>query len=162
MKLGIEDTVRISAARQVYGTSKKRYEVEYLAGDLGEIFGLGSPEDDGITTKIEEDVIEVLEAKVEAARNAYLANPSPPVGTCTQPIQFGGSNGTYRWNPAYNNCESCGGCKPESLMKQKEMKEAKEELERQLKDSKLKFESRREEMFVRQQRMTSFKFQYEQ
>lgn len=31
MKLGIEDTVRISAARQVYGTSKKRYEVMYLS-----------------------------------------------------------------------------------------------------------------------------------
>ncbi|KZP24164.1 hypothetical protein FIBSPDRAFT_951467 [Athelia psychrophila] len=43
MKLGVEDTVRISAARQLYGIGEARHETKYLAGDLGEIFKLGKP-----------------------------------------------------------------------------------------------------------------------
>lgn len=40
MKLVILDTVRIEAARQMYGIGKARHmhETKYLAGDLGEIF----------------------------------------------------------------------------------------------------------------------------
>ncbi|KZP24170.1 hypothetical protein FIBSPDRAFT_857623 [Athelia psychrophila] len=44
MKLGVEDTVRISATRQVYGIGKARYDAKYLADDLGEIFSLEKSE----------------------------------------------------------------------------------------------------------------------
>ncbi|KZP20415.1 hypothetical protein FIBSPDRAFT_1022597 [Athelia psychrophila] len=50
MKLGVEDAVRISAARQVYGTGTARYESQYLAGDLGEIFRLEQPSGEGTTS----------------------------------------------------------------------------------------------------------------
>ncbi|KZP28656.1 hypothetical protein FIBSPDRAFT_246260 [Athelia psychrophila] len=38
MKLGVEDIIRISAARQAYGCAKARYETKHLSGDLGDIF----------------------------------------------------------------------------------------------------------------------------
>lgn len=157
MKLGIEDTVRISAARQVYGTSSKHHEVKYLAGDLEEIFGLGKSEDDSVATKREEEAIELLEAKVADAQKAYLAEPPAPIRPCMQPAYVNYGGGNYPGNRSYSNCGSCGGdCKPESA-KQREVREAKEEQEQQLKDLKLKFENRREEMLGRQQRMTSFR-----
>lgn len=43
MKLGVEDMMKISAARQLYGRGKARHERKYLSGDIGEIFGLERP-----------------------------------------------------------------------------------------------------------------------
>ncbi|KZP28756.1 hypothetical protein FIBSPDRAFT_693229, partial [Athelia psychrophila] len=43
MKLGVEDIIRISTARQVYGCAKARYEAKHLSKDLGDIFGLEKP-----------------------------------------------------------------------------------------------------------------------
>jgi hypothetical protein len=40
-KLGVENIIKISAARQVYGCAKARYETKHLSGDLGDIFKLG-------------------------------------------------------------------------------------------------------------------------
>lgn len=154
MKLGIEDTVRISTARQVYGISSKRYEVKYLAGDLGEIFGLGKPEDNGIVTENEEDAIKVLETKIAQAQNKYQADAPPIAGTCTNPVYTGNGAGTHSYH--YDKCGSCGGCKPKSA-KQREAREAKEEQERQLVDLKLKFKNKWQEMQGRQERMSSFR-----
>ncbi|KZP04949.1 hypothetical protein FIBSPDRAFT_666410, partial [Athelia psychrophila] len=40
MKLGVEDIIKISAVRQVYGCAKARYDAKHLLNDLGDIFGL--------------------------------------------------------------------------------------------------------------------------
>ncbi|KAF7981366.1 hypothetical protein HWV62_33835 [Athelia sp. TMB] len=40
MKLGLEDAIRISAARQIYGCAEPRHKLAYLSQDLREIFGL--------------------------------------------------------------------------------------------------------------------------
>ncbi|KZP20418.1 hypothetical protein FIBSPDRAFT_861642 [Athelia psychrophila] len=123
MKLGVEDTVRISAARQVYGTGKARHESKYLAGDLDEIFRLEQPSVGGpISTDSEEDVIKVLEAQVAEAQTESLVGPTPLV-SCRNPSyhRSGGRTATQR----------CSYCAPESD-EQRQKKEAKEEKERQL------------------------------
>ncbi|KZP15366.1 hypothetical protein FIBSPDRAFT_750398 [Athelia psychrophila] len=85
MRLGVEDTVRISAARQVYGTCKARYETECLAGDLGDIFSLDrSSEGTFSFMDGEEKIINILEGQVVEAPVEYL-------GSSTQTGQ-GGSN----------------------------------------------------------------------
>ncbi|KZP08362.1 hypothetical protein FIBSPDRAFT_703036, partial [Athelia psychrophila] len=46
MKLGVEDIIRVSAARQIYGCAKARYEAKHLSNDLADIFGLEKPVED--------------------------------------------------------------------------------------------------------------------
>ncbi|KAF7973593.1 hypothetical protein HWV62_14888 [Athelia sp. TMB] len=49
MKLGVEDTVRISATRELYGCGKPSHETASLSRDLKDIFGLVQPSEDGAT-----------------------------------------------------------------------------------------------------------------
>ncbi|KAF7981375.1 hypothetical protein HWV62_33853 [Athelia sp. TMB] len=59
LTLGVEDTVRISAAREVYGCGKPRLETTSLSGDLNQIFGFGRPSEDGSAedTNRDEDAV---------------------------------------------------------------------------------------------------------
>ncbi|KZP11842.1 hypothetical protein FIBSPDRAFT_173855 [Athelia psychrophila] len=154
IKLGVEDTVRISAARQVYGISKARFEAKYLAGDLEEIFKLEKPSEGSVTSMDDEEhVIKVQEERVAAAQMEYLANPTPPVGACMNPTStYNPGDGPWYISSA---CGSCGGCKPESD-EQKRKREAKEGKERELGDLKSRLEQRRQELAGREQRMESF------
>ncbi|KZP20423.1 hypothetical protein FIBSPDRAFT_861648, partial [Athelia psychrophila] len=131
MKLGVEDAVRISAARQLYETGKARHDAKYLAGDLGEIFRLEQPSGGGPTsTDGEEDAIKVLEALVAEAQTESLASPTP-LTSCWEP--------SYHTGDGYTATERCPDCQPESV-KQKGKREAMEEKERQLADLKSKLE----------------------
>ncbi|KZP11865.1 hypothetical protein FIBSPDRAFT_870886 [Athelia psychrophila] len=148
MKLGVEDVVRISAARQVYGTSKARHESKYLAGDLGEIFRLEQPSRGRPTSTDgkEEDAIEVLEARVAEARTEYLASSTHV--SCRDP--------GYHAGYGYTVTQRCPYCAPESD-EQRGKKEAMEKQERQLGDLKSKLEERQKELAGRQGRMSSFR-----
>ncbi|KZP20417.1 hypothetical protein FIBSPDRAFT_826974, partial [Athelia psychrophila] len=85
VRLGVEDTVRISAARQMYGTCKARYETEHLAGDLRDIFNLEkSSEGNSLSMGGEEKVINILEGQVMEARIEYLATSNPPADSRTE------------------------------------------------------------------------------
>ncbi|KZP15385.1 hypothetical protein FIBSPDRAFT_867315 [Athelia psychrophila] len=146
MKLGVEDVVRISAARQVYGTGKARHEAKYLAGDLGEIFNLGTPsERSSLSVDGEEDAIRALEDQVAEARTECVAGPIPHAGACLRYSYRSGSR-----------CDSCAGCNPESN-EQKVKREAREQKERQLEDLKSRLETRRQALVGRQGRMASFR-----
>ncbi|KZP11850.1 hypothetical protein FIBSPDRAFT_870850 [Athelia psychrophila] len=157
MKLGVEDTVRISAARQLYGTGTARYERKYLAGDLGEIFTLGISSERCVSSMDgEEEAIKVFEEQVAEARTESLASPTPPVGACTNRSETRRPDGYGNNYRVYTNCGSCGGCKPESN-ERRVKREAKEEKERQLGDLKSKLEERRQKLVGRQGRMSSFR-----
>ncbi|KZP11872.1 hypothetical protein FIBSPDRAFT_870900, partial [Athelia psychrophila] len=146
-KLGVEDTVRISAVRQVYGTSKARYEVKYLAGDLKEVFRLEQPSVGGPTsTDDEEDAIKTLEAQVAEARVEYLAGS---VRSCATSLN---SHNRIR----SMTTQRCVHCYPE-LDEQRVKREATEEKERQLGELKSKLEERQQELVGRQGRMSSFR-----
>ncbi|KZP15344.1 hypothetical protein FIBSPDRAFT_867251 [Athelia psychrophila] len=147
VKLGVEDVVRISAARQLYGTGKARHDTKYLAGDLGEIFRLEQPSGGGPTsTDGKEDAIEVLEAQVAEARTEYLA--SSTLVSCR--------NTSHHAREGYTVTQRCSYCAPESD-EQRRKREAKEEKEQQLGDLKSKLEERRKELAGRQGRMSSFR-----
>ncbi|KZP20410.1 hypothetical protein FIBSPDRAFT_1022589 [Athelia psychrophila] len=147
MKLGVEDVVRISAARQLYGTGKARHDAKYLAGDLGEIFRLEQPSGRGpAPTDGEEDAIKVLEAQVAEAQTASLAGPTPV--SCNEP--------GYHTRNGYTATQRCCYCQSESG-EDRIKREAKEEKERRLADLKLKLEERRQELAGRQGRMSSFR-----
>lgn len=88
MKLGVEDTVKISAARQLYGIGKARYDAKYLPGDKGEIFGLETFSEDDTASKNKEgdDIIKAFRAQVVTARADVMAlslpTPLTPMGDC--------------------------------------------------------------------------------
>jgi len=159
MKLGVEDTVRVSAARQLYGTGAARYDAKYLTGDLGEIFRLEQLSDGGPTSvDREEEMIKALEAQIAEARAELLASPTPPVGACLDQILDEEAFGLFE---DYTDCGSCGGCKliSDTIKEGNTKKEAMEEKERQLGDLKSKLEARRQEPAEvgRQRRMSSFR-----
>lgn len=92
MKLGIKDIVKISAARQVYGTSTARYATKHLGGDIADIFGLGHPAAGDLASRIdEEDAIKDLQRQIDEADKAEkeldLLPPSKPLGDC----------GSHKW-----------------------------------------------------------------
>ncbi|KZP22476.1 hypothetical protein FIBSPDRAFT_952848 [Athelia psychrophila] len=84
MKLGVEDIIRISAARQVYVCAKARYEAKHLSNDLGDIFGLEKPiEEVGVgSTDIEETAVKILEDKVVTAQAEFIAFSTPAQPIC--------------------------------------------------------------------------------
>ncbi|KAF7973594.1 hypothetical protein HWV62_14890 [Athelia sp. TMB] len=143
MKLGVEDTVRISAARQVYGCAKPRHEATYLSHDLREIFGLVKPSEIEKSSDAdhEEDVaICELESEIAAVEADLLADPVPPATRCLSQI-------VIRYNcghPVYGACGSCASCKPESEERRLK-REGKEGKERQVKAYRESREGRREE-----------------
>ncbi|KAF7986995.1 hypothetical protein HWV62_73 [Athelia sp. TMB] len=86
IRLGVEDVVRIAAARQAYGCGKPRFETRHLARDVREIFGLEGPTEVDIgdnATGDEDEAIRALEVEVAYAQAACLALPSPALMRCT-------------------------------------------------------------------------------
>ncbi|KAF7973580.1 hypothetical protein HWV62_14862 [Athelia sp. TMB] len=85
MKLGVEDIIKISAARQAYGYAKSRFEPRHLSQDLGDIFRLEkSFEAQSVgATDLEDEAIKSLEDEVSDAKAAFLALPPTiyPAGT---------------------------------------------------------------------------------
>ncbi|KAF7986993.1 hypothetical protein HWV62_69 [Athelia sp. TMB] len=83
IRLGVEDVVRIAAARQAYGCTKPRFETRHLARDVGEIFGLEQPvAENSSDTSDEDEAIKDLEVEVAYAQAACLALPSPASMRC--------------------------------------------------------------------------------
>ncbi|KZP11871.1 hypothetical protein FIBSPDRAFT_937307 [Athelia psychrophila] len=131
-RLGVEDTVRISAARQVYGTCKARYETECLAGDLGDIFSLGKSSEGNVSSmNSEEKVIYILEGQVMEARVEYLATST--------------STGQGRSNTQCGNYSSVGELTPnQKKMRSIRLQKEKEEAERPAKEREQADQARKE------------------
>ena len=99
IRLGVEDVVRIAAARQAYGCAKPRFEAWHLARDLWEIFGLEQPAEggSGSGTGDEDEAIKALEVEVAYAQAACLALQSQASICCTW----------YTTSAYCGNCSSC-------------------------------------------------------
>ncbi|KAF7981377.1 hypothetical protein HWV62_33857 [Athelia sp. TMB] len=157
MKLGMEDTVRISAARQVYGCAKPRHEATYLSHDLREIFGLVQPseiEKSSDADHEEDVVICALENEIAAVEADLSADPVPPAKHCRSKIivEYVGVCG----DPVYRACGSCASCKPESE-EHRLKREGKEGKERQVKAFRESRERRQEERAKQQGRLLIFR-----
>ncbi|KAF7979223.1 hypothetical protein HWV62_43178 [Athelia sp. TMB] len=100
IRLGVEDVVRIAAARQAYGCGKPRFEKRHLAHDIWEIFGLERPaeEENDTDTGDEDEAIRALEVEVAYVQTAYAALQSPASMQCK-----------YYAAPQY--CGACSDCK---------------------------------------------------
>ena len=148
MKLGVEDIIKISAARQAYGCAKSRFETKYLSQDLGDIFGLeGTSGVQRADSTDEDDFIESLEGEVSDAQAAFAALPAPAVVYCTW----------YHTKPYhYNNgdrCGTCASCKPIESDEHRLKREEKAEKERRLRD----LTDKRQQKIAKQERMTLFR-----
>lgn len=146
MKLGVEDTVKISATRQLYGTTKACYISRQLSGNVGRIFGLEKPSEIETTSenKEEDETIVLLERQIGEARADCLTHPVPtpemPLGSCF--------NHTWVWSGGIVGssvcCTACSGrFKTEDEAMEKGPAQRKV---RKLKDLTAKLESRRQEL----------------
>ncbi|KZP05983.1 hypothetical protein FIBSPDRAFT_805333 [Athelia psychrophila] len=158
MKLGVEDIIRISAARQVYGCAKARYEAKHLSKDIGDIFGLGDlfEEVNVGSTDIEENAIKILEDQVVAMQAEFTAFPTPATKACDY---FPGRsfscatcpNDHYHFNP-------CAGCQaPKESDEQRLKREDKEDKERRLEGFKEKRDVKQRDIVEKQERMSLFR-----
>ncbi|KZP04947.1 hypothetical protein FIBSPDRAFT_1054357 [Athelia psychrophila] len=145
MKLGVEDVIRISAARQVYGCAKARYEAKHLSNDLGDIFGLEKPlEQVSVgSTDVEQSAIKILENQVVIVQAEFAAFPTPARNPC-QWIPQENPNATCAsrgFDPVVGRtCASCltrGGSNEWRLKR-----EDKENKERRLKDQRTRYTRR--------------------
>jgi len=153
--LGVEDVIKISAARQVYGYAKSRFEGKHFAQDLSEIFGLGGsagaqspgPAD---ATEEEED-IRTLEREVTAAQEALAALPATPIQWyCEEDGRMtSASCGDYY----------CSSCKnpPVETMEHKRGRTDKESKEQQLNGKRQKKQQRLQDLAAKQNRMSLFR-----
>ncbi|KZP19789.1 hypothetical protein FIBSPDRAFT_862273 [Athelia psychrophila] len=134
MKLGVEDIIRIAAARQAYGCGKARYETRHLSEDVGDIFGLEKPLKEVSVgyTDIEDGAINILEDQVVAAQAELAAFPTPagPPHLCLAPAES-----------------------DEGRLK----REDKEDKERRLKDLKERRDARQRDLAGKQERMSLFR-----
>ena len=156
MKLGVEDVVKISAARQAYGCAKPRFEPNQLSLDLVDIFRLeGCFEAPSVGTAEDEDAaIKVLEDEVSDAQAACIALPTPPAREhcAIWPSRAYGSGARCAW------CAKS--CHSHSLPEAEEhrlRREDKEEKERRLKDLTDKRQQRQLELDTKQERMALFR-----
>ncbi|KZP28658.1 hypothetical protein FIBSPDRAFT_817073 [Athelia psychrophila] len=159
MKLGVEDVIRISAARQAYGCAKALYETKHLSGDLGDIFKLKKPVEElgAGSTDIEENAIKDLEDQVVAVQAECAAFPTPAKRTCTVwatnyncDCATSGNN-HYTQNP-------CADCRSSTESDEQRLKrEDKEDKERRLKDLKEKRDMRQRDLAENQERMSLFR-----
>lgn len=155
LKLGVQDIVRISAARQLYGSGKVHYETKLLAGDIGEIFELANPSgEDGASE--DDDIIKALKSKVAKARADSLAHPAPlaltPLGDC---LVHAWEWESVTHGPVY--CTKCNGrYQTNSVLQQSK---ASEDKARKLKDLESKLESRQQELshMERKERLVWFR-----
>ncbi|KZP22520.1 hypothetical protein FIBSPDRAFT_859569 [Athelia psychrophila] len=132
MKLGVEDIIRISAVRQVYGCAEARYETKHLSEDLGDIFGLEKPVE--VSVGVEENAIKSLEQQVVTVQAEFAAFPTPTQTRC------------LHYNHPYTCISRCGhindyctSCQPRKESDERRLKrEDKEDKEKRLKDLKEK------------------------
>ncbi|KZP04645.1 hypothetical protein FIBSPDRAFT_878285 [Athelia psychrophila] len=154
MKLGVEDIVRISAARQVYGCSKARYETKHLAEDLGEIFRLERPSEEGCVgyADNEDDAINILEDQVVAAQTELAVFPTPTKRRC------GYASAGFALCANSNRSPQCTSCLAPAESDEGRLKrEDKEDKERRLKDLTEKREARQRGLAEKQERMSLFR-----
>lgn len=132
MKLGMEDAMKISAARQLYGTGKACLDVKYLSGDLGQLFELVRPLDGNAEVEDGSEIaVKELEEQFVHAQNHHL--------TLTRCVRNGG--GQHYFDESRLRCYD--GCAPRWESEQQEKaREAKEEKNRQLQDLKSKLETK--------------------
>ncbi|KZP06380.1 hypothetical protein FIBSPDRAFT_1053561 [Athelia psychrophila] len=157
MKLGVEDIIRISAARQAYGCAKARYETKHLSGDLGDIFKLEKPELSVGSTDIEENAINILEDQVVAVQAEFAAFPTPVKRTCSP---YGGQGyDCATSNSIHYNRNPCAGCRapPVEPDERRLKREDKEDKERQLKDLREKRDVKQRDLVDKQERMSLFR-----
>ncbi|KAF7970474.1 hypothetical protein HWV62_23889 [Athelia sp. TMB] len=172
MKLGVQDVIKISAARQAYGCGKSRFETKYLSEDLGDIFGL-DPSKTGprpIATggkagekqkkrnakssgnvDDEDDAIKALEGEVSDAQTAFQALAAGD-GYC------GMYPGEYMEYGPGSHCIYCGTeCKSE-IEEYRLKREDKEKKERQLKNLIDKRQQMQKELAAKDGRMALFQY----
>ncbi|KZP03185.1 hypothetical protein FIBSPDRAFT_769308 [Athelia psychrophila] len=91
MMLGMEETVRISAIRQLYGQCTGSFHPYFLAGDIKEILNLGDVESE----KAAREVLEREEIEIRAAFENWTRETRPPLPLrfCTSPVYRGDSSG---------------------------------------------------------------------
>ncbi|KZP03813.1 hypothetical protein FIBSPDRAFT_941334 [Athelia psychrophila] len=160
MKLGVEDIIKISAARQVYGCAKARYDTKHLSGDLGDIFGLAKPaEEVGVgSADAEERAIKILEDQIVTVQAEFAAFPTPTQTPCT----WSGYSGTSytcitRRHSPENICASCRAPKVPESDERRLKREDKEDKERRLKDLKGKRDGKQQDLVEKQERMSLFR-----
>ncbi|KAF7986997.1 hypothetical protein HWV62_77 [Athelia sp. TMB] len=112
IRLGVEDVVRIAAARQAYGCGKPRFETWQLARNIWEIFGLEQPVEE---ESEEDEAIRALEVEVAYARTACAALPSPASMQCS-----------HYATPQY--CGYCASCKKSRQASEKRRREGRKRL----------------------------------
>ncbi|KAF7973584.1 hypothetical protein HWV62_14870 [Athelia sp. TMB] len=154
-KLGVEDTVRISAARQIYGCAKPRHATSYLLQDLEEIFRLVQLSEDGVVgnTDPEEDAaMSILESEIAAANAELLADPVPPATACVSPNT---TRPNKKGEMSFSPCGSCASCKPESNGRRLK-REDKERKERHLRGIRESREKKRKACVEQQGRLSIF------
>ncbi|KAF7979220.1 hypothetical protein HWV62_43172 [Athelia sp. TMB] len=118
IRLGVEDVVRIAAARQAYGCGKPRFETRHLARDVREIFGLEGPSEvdiDDNATGDEDEAIRALEVEVAYAQVACAALPSPALRQCSRFV-------------APRCCGHCTMCEESLQAAEKQLQEGKERM----------------------------------
>ena len=160
MKLGVEDCIRIAAARQAYGCGQARFETQYLAQDLGEIFGL---EGGGVgPADVDDEAIVALESEVYDAEAALPALPAPPA----LPVWGEYDDDTFdsvTWESPCGDGPTCGYygdiCKPVEIeIEERRLKrEDKEAQVRRLQDLKDHRQQRQRELAGKQERMSLFR-----
>ncbi|KZP22511.1 hypothetical protein FIBSPDRAFT_787147 [Athelia psychrophila] len=152
MKLGMEDSIRISAARQVYGCVTARYETKHLSTDLGDLFGLGKLAEEvsfGFADA-EANAIKVLEDQVTTVQAEFAAFPTPAQTYCMD----------HSHNISFVCADSatCATCHaPKELSERRLKREDKEDKERRLKDLKEKRDAKPRDLVEKQERMSLFR-----
>ncbi|KZP28763.1 hypothetical protein FIBSPDRAFT_817188 [Athelia psychrophila] len=151
MKLGVEDIIRISAARQVNGCAEARYEVKHLSDDLGDIFKLEKPvEEVGVSSvDVEESAIKILEDQVTTVQAEFAALPTPAQTCCMDH-----SHNSYSWHDS-SLCATCHVSKESDERRLK--REDKEDKERCLKDLKEQRDEKQRDLVEKQERMSLFR-----
>lgn len=157
-KLGMEDTVRIAAARQLYGTGKARHHTEYLSGDLGQIFELVRPLDGSAEVDDGTEVnLKVSEEQFADAQSDYQNHSNKDLDMLIGCASNGG--GKHNWyNKSHRPSSSCWDCQARGESDEEKRKKVKmEEIERQLPNLRSKLETKRRNRIGRKERMASFK-----
>ncbi|KZP28774.1 hypothetical protein FIBSPDRAFT_947595 [Athelia psychrophila] len=156
VKLGVEDVIRISAARQVYGCAKARYETKHLSNDLGVIFKLEKPiEEVGVgSADVEGSAIKILEAQVVAVRAEFAAFPAPTQTPCQWTSV---PTITCITTGCPNLCPGCQASKASESDKRRLKREDNEDKERHLEALKEKRDARQRDLVEKEERMSLFR-----
>ncbi|KZP08342.1 hypothetical protein FIBSPDRAFT_874623 [Athelia psychrophila] len=160
MKLGVEDIIKISAARQAYGYAKARYEIKHLSQDLGDIFKLEMPfEKLSVgSTDTEENAIKILEDQVVTVQAEFAAFPTPTQTHCRAYAGYPPSvNCISNGHQSYNICAGCQAPKVLESDERRLKREDKEDKERRLNDLREKHDVKQRDLAEKQERMSLFR-----